>query len=207
MYLLGVDVFCVAMSINDGDRMEMSKFRVYLSAIARFVVLAGILFFYTALLNSEAMSCSLANATSVNQASASKYKNLDPLTEEFSFLIQDFKMNHQSQMNNLNIKVRYCYEIGISDNEYPDFRLIVKAIQDSLENYPDEVGYWEIVNKKLTLMVLKNYPVLSNVTIEIQVSPSRLAPYLRSSIVTRHQSEGVRTGDRKNGRRNRVIEQ
>ncbi len=75
------------------------------------------------------------------------------------FYIQDFKMNHQSDINNLNIKVRYCYETGISDSKYPDFRLIVKDIQDFLENYPDEVGYWEIVNKKSTLMVLKKYPV------------------------------------------------
>ena len=142
-----------------------------------------------------------SKALITKQATSSKYENSDNLTEEFSFLIQDFKMNHQSQMNNLNIKVRYCYEIGISDNEYPDFRLIVKAIQDSLENYPDEVGYWEIVNKKSTLMVLKKYPVISNVTIEMQVSPSSLVPYLRSSIVTRHQSKSVMTGKGKNERR------
>ena len=106
-------------------------------------------------------------------------------------------MNHQSDINNLNIKVRYCYETGISDNKYPDFRLIAKDIQDFLENYPDEIGYWEIVNKKLTLMVLKKYPVLSSITSEIQVSPSRLVPYLRSSIATRHRSKSVGTGNRK----------
>ena len=175
----------------------MNKFRVYLSTTARFVVLAGIVFFYTAFLYSEAMSYPPPNRISVKQSSASEYKSLDSLTEEFSFLIQDFKMNHQSDINNLNIKVRYCYETGISDNKYPDFQLIVKDIQDFLENYPDEIGYWEIVNKKLTLMVLKKYPVLSSITSEIQVSPSRLVPYLRSSIVTRHRSKSVGTGNRK----------
>jgi hypothetical protein len=175
----------------------MNKFRVYLSTTARFVVLAGIVFFYTAFLYSEAMSYPPPNRISVKQSSASEYKSLDSLTEEFSFLIQDFKMNHQSDINNLNIKVRYCYETGISDNKYPDFRLIVKDIQDFLENYPDEIGYWEIVNKKLTLMVLKKYPVLSSITSEIQVFPSRLVPYLRSSIVTRHRSKSVGTGNRK----------
>jgi len=179
----------------------MRKFRVYLSVIARFLLLAGMLFFYTAFLYSEVLSCSLPNGISVKQTSTAKYKSPDSLIEEFSFLIQDFKMNHQSQTNNLNIKVRYCYEPGISDSEYPDFRLIVKDIQDSLENYPDEVGYWEIVNKNLTLMVLKKYPVLSNVTSEMQVSPSRLVPYLRSSIITRHRSKSVGTGNRKNERK------
>jgi hypothetical protein len=180
----------------------MSKFRVYPSAIARFVVLSGVLFFSTAFLYSEAVSCPLPNGISVKQSSASENKSLDSLTEEFSFLIQDFKMNHQSDNNNLNIKVRFCYETGISDSKYPDFRVILKDIQDFLENYPDEVGYWEIVNKKLTLMVLKKYPVLISITSEIQVSPSSLVPFLRSSIVTRHQSKSVRTGNRKNGRRN-----
>ena len=175
----------------------MNKFRVYLSTTARFVVLAGIVFFYTAFLYSEAMSYPPPNRISVKQSSASEYKSRESLTEEFSFLVQDFKMNHQSDINNLNIKVRYCYETGISDNKYPDFQLIVKDIQDFLENYPDEIGYWEIVNKKLTLMVLKKYPVLSSITSEIQVSPSRLVPYLRSSIVTRHRSKSVGTGNRK----------
>ena len=185
----------------------MSKFKVCLSAVARFAVLAGILFFHTAFFYSEAMSCPLSNGISVKQTSASKYKSLDSLTEEFSFLIQDLKMNHQSETNNLNIKVRFCYESGISDSKYPDFRLIVKDIQDFLDNYPDETSYWEIVNKQLTLMVLKKYPVLSSVTSEIQVSPSSLVSYLRSSIVTRHQSESVGTGNRRNKRKKRIVEQ
>lgn len=181
--------------------IEMSKFKVCLSAIARFSFLSGVLFFCTAFFYSEAMSCALPNGISVKQSSASEYKSLDSFTEEFSFLIEDFKMNHQSDINNLTIKARYCYETGISDSKYPDFRLIVKDIKDFLENYPDEVGYWEIVNKKLTLMILKKYPVLSNITIEIQVPPSSLVPYLRSSIVTRHQSKNVVTGNKKNKRK------
>jgi len=44
------------------------------------------------------------------QAAISEYENFNLLTEEFSFLIQDFKMDHQSELNNLNIKVRLRYE-------------------------------------------------------------------------------------------------
>ena len=182
----------------------MSKFRVYLSVVTRFAMLSGVLFFCTTSLYSDAIGCPVPKGISVKEPTASKNTSLNSLAEEFSFLIQDFNMNHQSQVNNLNIKVRYCYETGITDGEYPDFRLIVKDVQDFLENYPDEVGYWEIVNKRLTQMVLKKYPVLSSITSEIQVSPARLAPYLRSSIVTRHQSKRVGTGNRKNERRNRA---
>jgi hypothetical protein len=123
------------------------------------------------------------------QASISKYENFDFLTEEFSFLIQDFKMNHQSEVNNLNIKVRLRYENDISQSKYPDFRAIAKDIEDFLNNYPNKVDYWEILNKKLTLLVLKKYPMLSSITSEIEVSPSPKVSYLRSSIVTRSRSK------------------
>jgi hypothetical protein len=120
-----------------------------------------------------------------------KDENSDVLSEEFSFLIQDFKMNHQSQINNLNFKVRYRYENGISESKYPDFRVILKDIEDFLNNYPNKTDYWEILNKKITLKVLKKYPMLSSLTIEIQVSPSETVPYLRSSIVTARQSKAA----------------
>lgn len=170
----------------------MSKVKVCLSAIVRFAVLTGGLFFYTAFLYSEAMSCPIPNGISIKQKFTAKNKNPELLTEEFSFAIQDFKINHQSQINNININFRYCYETGIADSKYPDFRLIVKDIQDFLENYPNEVDYWEIVNKHLTLLVLKKYPMLSSVTNEMQISPSGLVPFLRSSIVTRQQPKSMR---------------
>ncbi len=176
----------------------MNKFNVYLSGVARFIVLAGILFLCNAILYSKAMSCTLPNGTSVKQASATKYKNPDSLSEEFSFLIQDFKMNHQGENNNLNIKVRYCYESAISNNDYPDFLSVAKNIQDFLTNYPNDGDYWEIVNKKLTQMVLEKYPVLSSITTEMQVSPSRLNSYTRSSIATRYQSKKIKIVNRTN---------
>jgi hypothetical protein len=140
----------------------------------------------------DAMSHSLSKGIIARQATISKYESFF-LTEEFSFLIQDFKMNHQSAINNLNIKVRYSYENGIAESKYPDFRAILKDIEDFLNNYPNKVDYWEILNKNLTLLVLKKYPMLSSITSEIQVSSSQLVPYLRSSIVTRNQSKRIRT--------------
>ena len=101
-------------------------------------------------------------------------------------------MNHQSQFNNLNIKIRYRYENGISASQYPDFRAILKDIEDFLNNYPNKVDYWEILNKNLTLMVLKKYPMLSSIISEIQVSPSQTVPYLRSSIVIRNQAKKIK---------------
>ena len=87
---------------------------------------------------------------------------------------------------------------GISNIEYPDFLSVAKDIQDFLTNYPNDGDYWEIVNKKLTQMVLEKYPVLSSITSEMQVSPSRLNSYIRSSIATRYQSKKVKIVNRTN---------
>jgi hypothetical protein len=122
----------------------------------------------------------------------SKNERISLLNEEFSFLIEDFKMNHQSVDNNLNFKIEYRYENGISDSKYPDFRAVAKDIENFLNNYPNKVDYWEILNKNLTLMVLKKYSMLSSLTSEIRVSPSQAVPYLRSSTVTRCQSKSAR---------------
>ena len=142
-----------------------------------------------AFLYSDTVRCSLPKAVIAEQTTIFKSENFALPTEEFSFTIQDFKMNHQSAVNNLNIRVRYSYENGILDSKYPDFRSILKDIENFLNNYPNKEDYWEILNKNLTLLVLKKYPMLSSVISEIQVSPTSLVPYLRSSIVTRHQSK------------------
>ena len=175
----------------------MNKFESCFSAVTRLMFSATILLFYTTFLYSEALSCPAANELNAGRTSVSKAKNFDALTEEFSFLIQDFKINHQSENNNLNIKVRFCYENNMPNSKYPDFRAILNDIQDFLSDYPNETDYWEIVNKNVTLMILRKYSMLSSVTSEIQVSPSRLTPYTRSSITTRFRSKTVKTPDKK----------
>jgi hypothetical protein len=146
-----------------------------------------VFFFSSATLNAQQPDA--IAAVQCVQASAPKFINRGTLVEEFTFLIQDFKINHQSEINNLNIKLRYCYETGIVMSQYPDFTDILKDIQGFLNNYPNETDYWEILNKKLTQRVLRKYPVLSSITSEMQVSPSAMIPYTRSTIVTRYQSK------------------
>jgi hypothetical protein len=107
------------------------------------------------------------------------------LVEEFSFLIKDFKVDHQTEMNNLNISVSFRYVPTITNPEYPDFRPIAKYVETFLTNYPNEKDYWEIVNKELTAQVLKKYPVLLSITSEITADPTPLDPYVRATRVTR----------------------
>ncbi|PYS71991.1 MAG: hypothetical protein DMF69_08845 [Acidobacteria bacterium] len=109
------------------------------------------------------------------------------LTEEFSFFIKDFKVHHQGEDNTLDLEVLFRYKPNISRSEYPDFRWIAKDIETLLKNYPNGDDYWELVNKRLTSLVLEKYPAVAKATITIQVSPSAGVPYTRSSIVTRER--------------------
>ena len=110
------------------------------------------------------------------------------LVEEFSFLIKDFRMDHQGQANNLNISISYRYAANITKADYPDFRWLAKDIETFLTSYPNEDDYWEIVNKQITALLLKKYSGIVTVTCEIKVDPTSVVPYTRSSRVTRERS-------------------
>ena len=119
-----------------------------------------------------------------------------PVIEEFSFLIKDFKIDHQAETNNLNISISYRYVVDIKDAEYPDFRLLAKDVEMFLTNYPNEADYWEILNKQITSLLLKKYPAITSVTSELKVDPSRLDPYIRASRVTRDRGRARANGKR-----------
>ncbi len=110
------------------------------------------------------------------------------LVEEFSFQIKDFKMDHQTQTNNLNISISYRYMVNIQKSEYPDFRWLAKDVETLLGNYPNKDDYWEIVNKQITSLLLNKYPSITSVTCELKVDPSSLIPYTRTSRVTRERA-------------------
>jgi hypothetical protein len=136
----------------------------------------------------QAQTIKRSNQTArVSHISQQQHAHTGPLIEEFSFLLKDFKFNHQSELNTLNISVSYRYVVNIANSEYPDFRLLAKDIESLLTNYPNETDYWEIVNKQLTSLLLKKYPAIMSVTCELKVDPSRLDPYIRSSRVTRER--------------------
>jgi hypothetical protein len=132
-------------------------------------------------------------ATSVQQdgkasQAASRKQKTGPPVEEFSFALKDFKIDHQTETNTLNISISYRYVANIANSEYPDFRWLAKDVETLLTNYPNEDDYWEIVNKRITSMLLTKYPAIASVTCEMRVEPSPKVPYTRSSRVTRTRS-------------------
>ena len=140
------------------------------------------------IVHSQSSKPSSTNETSRSKLVVQEKQHDDgQLKEEFSFLIKNFKVDHQTESNNLNISISYRYVVNISNSDYPDFRLLAKDVETFLTNYPNEDDYWEIVNKNLTLFLLRKYSALSSITIEVTADPTRLDPYVRSSRVTRER--------------------
>lgn len=130
---------------------------------------------------------SIGQSGRASQAAAQKRKTGPPV-EEFSFTLKDFKIHHQTETNTLNISISYRYVANIANSEYPDFRWLAKDVETLLTNYPNEDDYWEIVNKRITSLLMTKYPALASVTCEMRVEPSPKVPYTRSSRVTRARS-------------------
>jgi hypothetical protein len=78
-------------------------------------------------------------------------------------------MDHQTETNNLNISISYRYIPNIQKPDYPDFRGLAKDVETFLSNYPNKDDYWEIVNKRITSLLLSKYRGLTSVTCEIKV--------------------------------------
>jgi len=127
----------------------------------------------------------LITISTVAQATPQQQPASGPLSEEFSFLIKDFKINHQGETNTLNISISYQYVVNIANADYPDFRWLAKDVETLLSNYPNKTDYWEIVNKQITALLMKKYPAIASLTCELRVDPSPVVPYSRFSRVTR----------------------
>lgn len=130
----------------------------------------------------------LALVTAAPAAYSQSPNRNSSIVEEFSFLLKDFRMDHQGQANNLNISLSYRYAANITKADYPDFRWLAKDVETFLSSYPNEDDYWEIVNKQITALLLKKYRGVAAVTCEIKVDPTSVVPYTRSSRVSRERS-------------------
>ena len=74
----------------------------------------------------------LRSVTNRNQKPGATTVKSAVLVEQFSFLIKDFKIDHQGENNNLNITIWYRYKAHLSNAEYPDFMLVAKDIETLL---------------------------------------------------------------------------
>jgi hypothetical protein len=175
------------MLLGIGGGSSLTKHEHYKRRTALCLAAFGI-FLWSSTVDAVGSFQDLQSVTKRNQKPGATTTKSGALVEEFSFLIKDFKIDHQGENNNLNITIWYRYKAHLSNAEYPNFMLIAKDIETLLANYPNEGDYWEILNKKITLVILEKYPAIAKITSQLQVSPSPKDPYLRSSIVTRDRT-------------------
>jgi hypothetical protein len=103
--------------------------------------------------------------------------------EIFSFQVPTYAIQHMGGAI-LNIKLTYRLSPeAIGKNDYPDFVPIVKEIDHYLTKYPNETDYWEIVNKNLAKHLIKTYPQMDSLNLELGVMPTPKAAFARSSTV------------------------
>lgn len=107
---------------------------------------------------------------------------------EFGFHIAKFPLEHQEELHKLELDVRYHYADGLPVNEYPDFVPIEKDVREFLTNYKPEDTFWEVVNEQLATFLLKKYPALADISIEIAVDATTRLPHDRHSRVTKSRA-------------------
>jgi hypothetical protein len=77
------------------------------------------------------------------------------------------KTVHHQGINKLDISIHYIYKSGFVS--YVDDSALKHDVDSILKNYPDTVTWWEIVNKKLTAVLIKKYHMLGSLTSDILV--------------------------------------
>lgn len=116
----------------------------------------------------------LALFSIVNPALSEKLADCAANQESFGFFLKEFPVEHQGYAL-LNIDVTYRINTpikGIDPNVYPEYVGVVQEIEKFIVGYPNESGYWEIMNKKLAMFLLDKYPSLSSIQIKIDVMPT-----------------------------------
>lgn len=140
------------------------------------------------LLSASSFSIAYSQTGIATRSAQQRQQQTSQLIEQFTFSIPSFEMNHQGETNKLKISISYRYALNIANSDYPDFRWLAKDVETLLKDYPNKEDYWEIVNKRVTSVLLQKYPAITSITSEFEVAPSRLVPYSRSSRVTRSRS-------------------
>src|SRR6266536_3681623 len=146
------------LDVGMGEGSSLTKRERYKRRTALCLVAFGILLWSSTVDAAFGSLQELPSVTKRNQKSGATTVKSGVLVEQFSFLIKYFKIDHNGENNYLNITIWYRYKEHLSNAEYPDFILIAKNIETLLTNYPNEGDYWEILNKKITLMDLEKYP-------------------------------------------------
>jgi len=97
-------------------------------------------------------------------------------SEGISFELKTIPLEHQGP-NVVDLKVHFVYAPNLKEKEYPDFEPLQPFGATFLKEYPNNGDYWEVVVKKLATAYLEKAPLVTSVSIEMQVYPTKTVPY------------------------------
>jgi len=100
-----------------------------------------------------------------------------------SFSITEYAIQHQGD-NHLNISVTFSDQEMDLTKEANLIEAIHRQINNFLTNYPNESDFWEILNQKLVRTVFTSHPIMSSITIKLEVLPTEKFPNIRTTTVT-----------------------
>src|SRR6185437_16662972 len=90
------------------------------------------------------------------------------LSQESSVSFFNYEVHHQG-INRLNIKFSWKQHDNTSGNYISD-RFIYAVADSFFKKYPNTTDWWEIVNKALTQVILKDYPNMDSIASDIEVT-------------------------------------
>jgi hypothetical protein len=104
----------------------------------------------------------------------------EPVAQEsIHFAIENLPLQQQGPQV-VTLGVTLGYAAGIGPKDYPDFEEVYRKLEVWMKTYPSKDDYWEVFNKQLCRRVLKEYPMLGSVTLELTVRPTFGVPYLQT---------------------------
>lgn len=101
------------------------------------------------------------------------------VVESISLPITSYGIEHQGpQVIDLNTELTYNQNLGI--REYPPFEDIYAMLFKLMEEYPIESDYWETLVKSMSADILKAYPQVSSIDMDLLVYPMKTLPYFHN---------------------------
>jgi hypothetical protein len=109
--------------------------------------------------------------------------------QNWSFSVKGYAVEHQHMANTVNIAVKYSLKENQTAFKATNFTPLLNRITQFFAEYPNEDDYWEVVNRRLTEMILQEQPEMRSLTISLEVLPRATIPYTSISTVTATDQE------------------
>ena len=103
------------------------------------------------------------------------------LSEKFRFEMPNFEMFHHQEPKILDISASFRYRERMET--LPDFRVFEREIAEFLRSYPNQIDYWEILNRKLVSLMLQRHLCIEELAITIAVHGNDSIGFERASTV------------------------